>query len=278
MSVIKNHKLFQYRNDSELVLDWRISNCFAKPPQAPPRACNCTVQLSVNRCLQLQLSELSTIVTSIKRLVLWLFCGTIENILLTMASASSSSARSLFADSKMRLADRVQVNVNNIASLARQVVRGSKSNEVSTFVAKHARFGNCRNGFRFWCIPPGISPCKKTLLKTVRATWKNYSYYPSIWGTSTIRCWDRRNNWKKSKNKSGQCRGERKRQTRTVVYGEMFTCGRKTSATMPCYWTGLNKDTTLYSRFKYHGLVKISAVNDLLLAYQWLVQKLYSIQ
>lgn len=47
-----------------------------------------------------------------------------------MASASSSSARSLFSDSKMRLADRVQVNVNNVASLARQIVRGSKSNEV----------------------------------------------------------------------------------------------------------------------------------------------------
>lgn len=51
-----------------------------------------------------------------------------------MASASSSSARSLFSDSKMRLADRVQVNVNNIASLARQVVRGSKSNEVIFFI------------------------------------------------------------------------------------------------------------------------------------------------
>lgn len=47
-----------------------------------------------------------------------------------MASASSTSARSLFADSKMRLADRVQINVNNISSLARQITRGSKSNEV----------------------------------------------------------------------------------------------------------------------------------------------------
>lgn len=47
-----------------------------------------------------------------------------------MASASSTSARSLFVDSKMRLADRVQVNVNNIASLARQIQRGSKSSEV----------------------------------------------------------------------------------------------------------------------------------------------------
>lgn len=47
-----------------------------------------------------------------------------------MASASTTSARTLFADSKMRLADRVQVNVNNIASLARHMVRGSKSTEV----------------------------------------------------------------------------------------------------------------------------------------------------
>lgn len=48
-----------------------------------------------------------------------------------MASASSTSARSLFGESKSRLADRVQVNVNNIASVARQIQRGSKSSEVS---------------------------------------------------------------------------------------------------------------------------------------------------
>lgn len=47
-----------------------------------------------------------------------------------MASASSTSARSLFVESKIRLADKVQVNVNNIASLARQIQRGSKSSEV----------------------------------------------------------------------------------------------------------------------------------------------------
>lgn len=51
-----------------------------------------------------------------------------------MASASTTSARTLFADSKMRLADRVQVNVNNVASLARQMVRGSKSTEVKVLV------------------------------------------------------------------------------------------------------------------------------------------------
>ncbi|XP_072752859.1 BLOC-1-related complex subunit 7 [Anoplolepis gracilipes] len=54
-----------------------------------------------------------------------------------MASASSTSARSLFIESKMRLADRVQVNVNNIASLARQIQRGSKSSEILTHAAKN---------------------------------------------------------------------------------------------------------------------------------------------
>ncbi|XP_029038871.2 BLOC-1-related complex subunit 7 [Osmia bicornis bicornis] len=54
-----------------------------------------------------------------------------------MASASSTSARSLFVESKMRLADRVQVNVNNIASLARQIQRGSKSSEMLMHSAKN---------------------------------------------------------------------------------------------------------------------------------------------
>jgi len=48
---------------------------------------------------------------------------------MVMASASSTSARSLFSESKIRLADRVQVNVNNIASVARQMCRGSRTNE-----------------------------------------------------------------------------------------------------------------------------------------------------
>ncbi|KAL3287432.1 hypothetical protein HHI36_001903 [Cryptolaemus montrouzieri] len=54
-----------------------------------------------------------------------------------MTSASSSSAKSLFAESKMRLADRVQINVNNISSLVRQITRGSKSNEILMHSAKH---------------------------------------------------------------------------------------------------------------------------------------------
>lgn len=54
-----------------------------------------------------------------------------------MTSASSTSARSLFVESKMRLADRVQVNVNNIASLTRQIQRGSKSSEVNLFAGSY---------------------------------------------------------------------------------------------------------------------------------------------
>lgn len=54
-----------------------------------------------------------------------------------MASASSTSARSLFVDSKLRLADRVQVNVNNIASVARQIQRGARSNEVLMHAARN---------------------------------------------------------------------------------------------------------------------------------------------
>ncbi|CAG9124939.1 hypothetical protein JYU34_015275 [Plutella xylostella] len=53
-----------------------------------------------------------------------------------MTSASSSSARSLFAESKQRLAERVQVNMNNIASLARQIQRGSKSHELLSKAAR----------------------------------------------------------------------------------------------------------------------------------------------
>ena len=47
-----------------------------------------------------------------------------------MASASSTSARNLFQDSKLRLSERVQANINNIGSLSRQIQRGSKSQEI----------------------------------------------------------------------------------------------------------------------------------------------------
>ena len=54
-----------------------------------------------------------------------------------MASASSTSARNLFQDSKRRLSERVQVNVNNLGSIVHQVQRGSKSNEMIQQSAKH---------------------------------------------------------------------------------------------------------------------------------------------
>jgi len=44
-----------------------------------------------------------------------------------MASASSTSAKHLFAESKQRLADRVHVNVQGAAYVCRQVVSGSRS-------------------------------------------------------------------------------------------------------------------------------------------------------
>lgn len=50
-----------------------------------------------------------------------------------MASASSSSARLLFSDSKRRLSQRINVNTQNATSVARQVVRGSKSKEVTSY-------------------------------------------------------------------------------------------------------------------------------------------------
>lgn len=53
-----------------------------------------------------------------------------------MTSASSTSARTLFVESKLRLADKVQVNVNNIASLSRQIQRGSKTSEVRLIYLK----------------------------------------------------------------------------------------------------------------------------------------------
>lgn len=54
-----------------------------------------------------------------------------------MASASSSSARNLFQESKRRLSDRVQTNVNNIGSLAKQILKGSKSNEMLAHSTKN---------------------------------------------------------------------------------------------------------------------------------------------
>ncbi len=54
-----------------------------------------------------------------------------------MASASSTSAKNLFQDSKRRLAERVQVNVNNIGSITRQIQRGSKTHEMIAQTARN---------------------------------------------------------------------------------------------------------------------------------------------
>lgn len=43
----------------------------------------------------------------------------------------SAQTQALYAESKQRLSDRIQSNVNAVGSIARQVVRGSKSSEVS---------------------------------------------------------------------------------------------------------------------------------------------------
>jgi len=58
-----------------------------------------------------------------------------------MASASSTSAKNLFQDSKHRLSERVQANITSIGSLARQIQRGSKSQEILQQTVKN--LGNC---------------------------------------------------------------------------------------------------------------------------------------
>lgn len=54
-----------------------------------------------------------------------------------MASASSTSAKNLFADSKSLLARRVQVNVSNMGSICRQINRGSQSADMLTHSARN---------------------------------------------------------------------------------------------------------------------------------------------
>ena len=54
-----------------------------------------------------------------------------------MASASSTSAKNLFQDSKRRLSERVQVNVNNIGSVTRQMQRGSRSHDMLAQTARN---------------------------------------------------------------------------------------------------------------------------------------------
>jgi len=58
-----------------------------------------------------------------------------------MASASSTSARNLFQESKLRLSERVQANINSVGSLTRQIQRGSKSQEILQQTVKN--FTSC---------------------------------------------------------------------------------------------------------------------------------------
>lgn len=47
-----------------------------------------------------------------------------------MTSASSTSARSLFGDSKNMLSERVKLNLNNMSSVIKQIHKSSKSHEI----------------------------------------------------------------------------------------------------------------------------------------------------
>jgi len=47
-----------------------------------------------------------------------------------MASASSTSAKNLFNDSKQKLSERVQANITSVGYLVRQIQKGSKSNDI----------------------------------------------------------------------------------------------------------------------------------------------------
>ncbi|XP_023332968.1 uncharacterized protein LOC111704840 [Eurytemora carolleeae] len=47
-----------------------------------------------------------------------------------MASASSTSAKILFQDSKQKLSERVQANITSVGSLVRQLQKGSRSNDI----------------------------------------------------------------------------------------------------------------------------------------------------
>ncbi|XP_076371993.1 BLOC-1 related complex subunit 7 [Tachypleus tridentatus] len=53
------------------------------------------------------------------------------------ASSTPGSARNLFIESKARLSERIQVNVNSVGSLARQVTKGSKTSEILMHTARN---------------------------------------------------------------------------------------------------------------------------------------------
>lgn len=54
-----------------------------------------------------------------------------------MTSASSTSARSLFGDSKNLLSERVKLNINNMSSVIKQINKSSKSHEMLTQTVKN---------------------------------------------------------------------------------------------------------------------------------------------
>jgi len=54
-----------------------------------------------------------------------------------MTSASSTSARSLFGDSKNLLSERVKLNINNMSSVIKQIHRSSKSHEMLNQTVKN---------------------------------------------------------------------------------------------------------------------------------------------
>ena len=62
-----------------------------------------------------------------------------------MASASSSSARTLFAESRAKLVERVAGNVEACGSVCRQVVRGSRSHD-TLLAAARATAAQVRGG------------------------------------------------------------------------------------------------------------------------------------
>jgi len=64
-----------------------------------------------------------------------------------MASASSTSAKILFHDSKQKLSERVQNNISSVGSLVRQIQVRSKSNDIlaqtiKNFTATEAAINN----------------------------------------------------------------------------------------------------------------------------------------
>lgn len=54
-----------------------------------------------------------------------------------MTSASSTSARSLFGDSKNLLSERVKLNINNMSSVIKQINKSSKSHEMLSQIVKN---------------------------------------------------------------------------------------------------------------------------------------------